>query len=57
MKIFKKLSDKHGIDESLSWKTNNYIEEHTNIKKLFNIEEEVQFVEKLPTAFRTDYLK
>ena len=57
MKIFKKLSDKHGIDESLSWKINNYIEEHTNIKKLFNIEEEVQFVEKLPTAFRTDYLK
>jgi hypothetical protein len=37
MKIFKKLSDKHGIDESLSWKINNYIEEHTNIKKLFNI--------------------
>ena len=57
MKIFKKLSDKHGIDESLSWKINNYIEEHANIKKLFNIEEEVQFVEKLPTAFRTDYLK
>jgi hypothetical protein len=57
MKIFKKLSDKHKINESLSWKINNYIEEHTNIKKLFNIEEEVQFVSKLPTAYRTDYLK
>lgn len=44
MKMFKKLSSKHDISESLSWKINNYIEEHTNIKKLFNIEEEKQFV-------------
>ena len=57
MKIFKKLVDKNDISESLTWRINNYIEEHTNIKKLFNIEEEVQFVSRLPTAFRTDYLK
>lgn len=37
MKIFKKLADKHNINESLTWKINNYIEENSNIKKLFNI--------------------
>lgn len=37
MKIFKKLVDKNDISESLTWRINNYIEEHTNIKKLFNI--------------------
>jgi hypothetical protein len=57
LKIFKKLADKNRIKEELSWKINNYIEEHANIKKLFNIEEEVQFVEKLPAAYRIDYLK
>lgn len=39
MKIFKKLVDKNDISESLTWRINNYLEEHTNIKKLFNIEE------------------
>ena len=44
MKIFKKLADKNAISESLTWRIKNYLEEHTNIKKLFNIEEEVQFI-------------
>lgn len=57
IKIFKKLADKNHISEPLSQKINSYIEEHTNIKKLFSIEEEEQFVEKLPSSFRTDYLK
>ena len=37
MKIFKKLVDKNDISESVTWRINNYLEEHTNIKKLFNI--------------------
>jgi hypothetical protein len=57
LKIFKKLADKHHINDDLTWKINSYIEEHVNIKKLFNIEEEMQFVEKLPTAYKVEYTK
>lgn len=35
-KIFRKLADQNAVSEELTFKINNYIEEHSNIKKKFN---------------------
>jgi hypothetical protein len=56
-KIFKKLILKNRLPEELSWRINNYIEESINIRKKFSLEEEKNFIEKLPNGFKKEVLK
>lgn len=43
-KIFRGLAQKNHISNDLSLKIGNYLEESSNIKKKFNIEEEHKFL-------------
>ena len=52
LKVFKKLVQKNKVSEELNWKINNFIQEHSNIKKLTNIDEEAKFVENLPPNYK-----
>ena len=56
-KTFKQLSDKYELSNELEWKINHYIEESVNIRKKFNLEEENNFLQKLPSDLKKDYLK
>lgn len=47
-KIFTKLNDKNNLSEDLSWKINNYIEETARLRKIFDYEEEREFITNLP---------
>ena len=48
-KILKQLSEKNNISEDLRVKISKYIEECSNIKKNFNIEEDSAFISSLPS--------
>ena len=56
-KTFKQLSDKYELSNELEWKINHYIEESVNIRKKFNLEEENNFLQKLPSDLKKEYLK
>ena len=56
-KILKHLSDKNNISEDLTAKISNYIEECSNIKKNFNIEEDSAFISSLPSSIKTSFLR
>ena len=56
-KTFKQLADKYNLEPELEWKINNYIEESVNIRKKFNVEEENQFLDRLPKDLKVMYLK
>ena len=56
-KILKHLSDKNNISEDLTAKISNYIEECSNIKKNFNIEEDSAFISSLPKSMKKSFLR
>lgn len=56
-KIFKKLTDQNHVPEDLTFKISNYIEESANLKKMFNFEEDQEFLNELPDNLRVSYLR
>ena len=56
-KILKHLSEKNSISQDLTVRINNYIEECSNIKKNFNIEEDSAFISSLPSSIKTSFLR
>ena len=56
-KILKHLSEKNNISPDLTARINNYIEECSNIKKNFNLEEDSAFISSLPSSIKASFLR